>query len=84
MPESIEERLRRHLVEQLGVPAGIGDNDALLRKGYLDSAQLIDVVLFVEEEFDVVLRPIDVVPDNMESVATMAKVIRERIEAGKP
>ena len=81
---SVESTLRQYLVDELGLPSSITEESALAESGMLVSAQLLDLVVFVEETFDVVLRPVDVLPEKMRSIRTIADVIRERVaDAGR-
>jgi acyl carrier protein len=83
MDDAIDERLRRYLVEELDLPATVTFEDDLVQKGFLASAQLIDVVVFVEDEFGIALRPIDILPENMRSIASIAAGVRGRIAEGR-
>jgi acyl carrier protein len=52
-----------------------------MENGLLASAQLIDVIVFLEDTFGVVLRPVDVVPEKMKTISSIAAIVRERVEA---
>jgi acyl carrier protein len=78
---SVEEKLRRYLVDELGLPRTLTEDADLAESGLLVSAQLIDVVVFLEDTFRVVLRPVDVVPEKMRTIRTMAEVVRDRMSA---
>ncbi len=54
------------------------DDDALVDHGFVASARLLDLVGFIETEFMIELRPRDVAADNLVSIATIARMIRER------
>lgn len=74
----IEATLKQYLVDELGLPASLSNDDRLAENGFLASAQLIDIVTFVEDNFGVVLRPTDVTPEALESVSTIAAAVRNR------
>lgn len=78
MVESVEETIRRYLVDELGLPDSVTLESPVMENGLLVSAQLIDVIVFLEDTFGVVLRPVDVVPEKMKSIASIATVVRER------
>jgi acyl carrier protein len=85
MGETIEEALRRFLVGELGLPPAVAVDSPLAESGLLVSAQLLEVVVFVEDTYGVVMRPVDAVPEKMRSIATIAGVVRERLrERGAP
>lgn len=78
--ESIEDGLRRYLRDEVGVTVAVADDDRLIERGFVASARLLDLVGFIEDEFKIELRPRDVIPDNLASIATMASMIRRRLE----
>jgi acyl carrier protein len=58
-------------------------DENLIEKGLLDSLAILKMVTFCEEQFDVTIPDAEVLPDNMESVRTIAALV-ERVRAGKP
>ena len=53
----------------------LGPTDPLIEGGLLDSLGVMRVVTFCEETFGIELADTDVVPENFESVAAIAKLI---------
>jgi acyl carrier protein len=78
MGERVEDVLRRYFVEELRLPP-LADDDLLVEKGYAASAQILELVDYVEERFAVTLRPIDLTPDKLSSIANIAAVVRKRM-----
>src|SRR5436190_11178070 len=52
-------------------------DDNLIEKGLLDSLAILRVVSFCEEQFGVTIPDTEVLPDNMESVGAIAKVVEK-------
>jgi acyl carrier protein len=78
MGPSIEERLRQYMLEEMLVDPPPGDDEALVERGFVASARLLDLVGFIETEFTIELLPRDVIADNLVSIATIAGMIRRR------
>lgn len=76
--ESIEDRLRRYIRDEIGTPTEIADDDKLVEKGFVASVRLLDLVGFIEEEWSVELSPRDVTPENLATIAAMARMIRAK------
>ena len=55
-------------------------DDNLIEQGLLDSLAILRVVSFCEEQFGVTIPDTEVLPDNMESVGAIAKLV-ERVRA---
>ncbi len=75
---TIEAQLREYLTTSMGVVDLPDDDAALAQYGFVASAQLIELVDFIEERFGVVLRPIDVLPERLATIGTIAETVRSR------
>ncbi len=58
-------------------PAAFGPDDDLLEAG-LDSMAIMRLVLFVEDEFDVVLPDDELTPDNLRTLNRLAAWIKRQ------
>jgi D-alanine--poly(phosphoribitol) ligase subunit 2 len=71
----------RKLAKALGSPVrDVGDDEALPGSGLLDSASILELILWVESEFDMEIEQEDLSMDNFGTIRKMA----EYIEARKP
>jgi acyl carrier protein len=77
-----ETTIRTFLVEDVFYDRDLKDlkaDDSLLAKGLLDSMSILKTVTFCEEQFGITIPDEDVLPDNFESVKTIAKLV-ERVK----
>ena len=51
--------------------SALGDQDSLIRGGILDSTGIHELVLFIEEEFQIVVAPEEMTPANFDSIAAV-------------
>ena len=65
--ELIREHIKE-LLEMKGVESDVSDSESLLQSGLIDSLDVVQIVLFLEENFDVdfSVRPFD--PDDFDSI----------------
>ena len=56
----------------------LASDENLIEKGLLDSLAILRVVSFCEEQFGVTIPDTEVLPDNMESVSAIARLV-ERV-----
>ena len=75
---SEEERIKEILVEQLMVDANIISHDLTFDELAVDSLELLELVVAIEEEFDISLD--DHQLDRMETLGEMANMILEKIK----
>lgn len=67
----------RDFFVQLGkCEAPPSDDDPLLRSGFLDSLTIVQLLEFIEAEFDVSVQDTDFDPDNFASIDAIAALIK--------
>ena len=57
----------------------IGEEVSLLSTGLVDSLGLVHLVAFVEEKYGIRVGPMDLTPENFDTVSRIAAYIRARI-----
>jgi len=78
-----ETAVREYLMTEVLYDQNLKDlpaDENLIEKGLLDSLAILKVVTFCEEQFGVTIPDAEVLPDNMESVRTIAALV-ERVRA---
>ncbi len=58
----------------------IGDDDSLLEDGIIDSLGTLDVVMFIEDRFGLVLEDSDLLSDNFESIARLTSFVDNKLD----
>ena len=74
-----EEIIRQHIAQDIlfnkkGYP--YPDDASFLENGIIDSMNVMELIMFVEETFGVEVADEDIVPDNFDSVASIAAYVR--------
>jgi acyl carrier protein len=77
----IEEILRNYISENIlfmndGYP--YHDDDSFLEKGILDSTNILELILFIEEEFGFSIEDNEIIPDNFDSINKLSLFIRKK------
>jgi acyl carrier protein len=60
--------------------SALGLDDGLLERGIVDSAGILDIILFIEERFGVSMKDYEITPDNLDSVNKIARYVQARIQ----
>ncbi len=76
VPDAIRAFLQETFPALRGVP--LGDDDSLLESGAIDSLGLLEIVTFLETRLGARLSDDDVVIENFESVAAIARLAEQR------
>lgn len=80
----IEDRIRAYIVRTAGLASAPADRDRLVDRGFVPSVRLLDLVGFLEEEFAIRLRAIDVVPEKLATISQISDVVRARLTPAQP
>jgi acyl carrier protein len=67
---TVEERVRAIVTEQLGTDVSLSATDDLITKGKADSLDVVELVMAVEEEFD-----LEIPDKEAEKMRTMADIV---------
>jgi len=57
---------------------GLSDNDSFLEKGIIDSTGILELVSFVEENFEFEVKDEELVPENFDSITTLSEYIARK------
>lgn len=76
--QSIETQIRNYILENFLYTKDEGklkNNASFLEDGIVDSTGILELLLFVQETFDVDVEDEEVVPDNFDSVERLTRYI---------
>lgn len=76
---SVEEKIRDYIATNIlftkkGYP--YEDSTSFLDNGIVDSVNVMELVMFVEETFQIKVKDEDIVPDNFDSVACLSSYVK--------
>lgn len=78
-----EEIVRNHIAQNIlfnnkGYP--YPDEASFLENGIIDSMNVMELIMFVEENFSLEVADEDIIPDNFDSVSKIAAYIRRKVK----
>jgi len=77
--------LRQFIVEAFlfgdsgGLPA---DHESFMDTGIIDSTGMLEVVMFLEQNFDIRVEDHELIPENLDSLANLAAFVSRKQHAG--
>ena len=77
-PQIIAERIKKFLVQQFPATKNVGNEDPLLKNGLIDSLGILDVVTFLEKEFDIIVSDEELLPENFESIRCLSTFVQRK------
>ncbi len=57
----------------------INDTDSLVRGGILDSTGIYELIMFIEEEFELTIAPEEMTPDNFDTLEVMDAFLTRKL-----
>ncbi len=79
--EQIERKVRQFIFENFLFGAGdeaLGNDSSFLETGIIDSTGILEIVSYLEEEFDVSVADDEIVPENLDSVTKIARYVARK------
>jgi acyl carrier protein len=76
----IKDRIRKFIVENFlfGDDTDLGEETSFLENGIIDSTGILELVNFLEEEFQVTILDEELVPENLDSISLVVRYLREK------
>jgi acyl carrier protein len=79
----VQARVKQFIVENFYVsdPEELTPETSLITGGYVDSTGMLEVITFLEEEFDIRIQDQEMVPENLETIARITSYVARKSSA---
>ena len=79
---SLEKEIRNFIEENFILDGNdnLSSEDSLLEKGIIDSTGVLELVAFIEENYNFKIKDEELVPENLDSIRSITTFIQERVE----
>jgi len=84
---SVEQQLRQFVNETFLFGQGteaIGPDDSFMEQGIIDSTGLLELVNYLEQQFDITLEDEDLMPANLDSFRNLSAFVERKVGAAEP
>jgi acyl carrier protein len=71
-------RIRSFLSRQFPLTKNVGDEQPLLGAGLIDSLGILDVVSFLETEFNIAIADEELLPENFGTIRSLSNFVRQK------
>ena len=79
--EDIRGRFKKYIVGNFmssGEEKSLMDDASLLEEGIMDSTGVLDLVMFIEETFGIVVKDEELIPENLDSVNKLVAFVERK------
>lgn len=77
MSQAVNDAVREFITENfyLPDPDALADDMSLLDEGIVDSTGILEVVMFLEETFEIVIEDDEMIPENFDTIGRIASFV---------
>ncbi len=78
---TVENTIRKYILENYlftGDQSALASNDSFLEKGILDSTGILEVIYFLESEFNIKIEDDEMLPENLDSVTRICDFVSRK------
>ena len=79
----IKSQVRSYIYEAFlfGAGNGVEDDASLLARGVLDSTGVLELILFLEQQFGIQVEDAEMLPENLDSIVSIERFVQRKREA---
>ena len=76
------DKIRAFILENFlfGNDQGLNDDISFLDEGIIDSTGILELVSFLEEEFDISVEDEEIVPENLDSIKNVVSYLERKMQ----
>ncbi len=81
--EQIKQSVKSYILENVLYGAGedtLSYEDSFLEKGIIDSTGIMEIVIFIEEEYGFSIYDEELIPENLDSINNLSRFINRKRE----
>jgi acyl carrier protein len=78
-------QLRDYIVENFlfgDTETEFSDSDSFMEKGIIDSTGILEVITYIEENFDIKIEDDELIPENLDSIFNIVNFIDRKVKEG--
>jgi acyl carrier protein len=87
MPDTIEPEVRNFIIENFlfgDASQPIGAETSLIENDVVDSTGILELVAYIETQFEITMADEEIVPENLDSIARICAYVERKLSAGAP
>jgi acyl carrier protein len=80
---ALKDELRQFVTDSFmyGKPyEGFADDHSFIERGIIDSTAVMELVAYLEKRYRITLQDKDLIPDNLDSINSLARFVRSRVQ----
>ncbi|MDM8536738.1 phosphopantetheine-binding protein [Desulfobacterales bacterium HSG17] len=81
--DKVKQKIKEFIIENFlfGEESDLNDDTSFLEEGIIDSTGVLELIEFLEEEFEIEIDDEDMIPENLDSLNNLEKFIAKLLKA---
>ena len=81
--DKVKQKIKAFIIENFlfGEENDLNDDTSFLEEGIIDSTGVLELIEFLEEEFEIEIDDEDMIPENLDSLNNLEKFIAKLLKA---
>lgn len=78
---SVEDKIRGYILENFlftDDQTALNNNDSFLEKGLVDSTGILEIITFIEDEYNLSVEDDEMIPENLDSVVNIVGFVSKK------
>ena len=80
--DKVKQKIKEFIIENFlfGEESDLNDDTSFLEEGIIDSTGVLELIEFLEEEFEIEIDDEDMIPENLDSLNNLEKFIAKLLK----
>ncbi len=80
--DKVKQKIKEFIIENFlfGEASDLNDDTSFLEEGIIDSTGVLELIEFLEEEFEIEIDDEDMIPENLDSLNNLEKFIAKLLK----
>ena len=81
----IKQQLRKHIIDNFlfgDTDVEFKDSDSFMENGIIDSTGILEVIAYIEENFNIKIEDNEIIPENLDSISNIVNFIARKVKEG--
>ncbi len=77
----VKDKIKNFIIENFlfGETEGLKDDTSFLEEGIIDSTGILELVNFIEEEFEIAVDDEELIPENLDSINNVTVYVEKKL-----
>ena len=78
-----ENKLRQFVVDNFlfGCAVSLENDTSFLESGIIDSTGMLEVIMFIEQEYGISIEPHELIPENLDSISRILRFVNRKLQS---